>query len=84
MLIYKNRNTEIHYPENEEEVKRFGFGNLSTFSFFGNIPLLKIQKKIKVTCIKNKKQAAVRCSAACVVLINTQFSDPPHVSVARP
>ena len=27
---------EIHYPENEEEVKRFGFGNLSTFSFFGN------------------------------------------------
>ena len=37
MLIYKNRNTEIYYPENEEEVKRFGFGNLSTFSFFGNI-----------------------------------------------
>ena len=40
MLIYKNRNTEIHYPENEEEVKRFGFGNLSTFSFFGNTLLV--------------------------------------------
>ena len=40
MLVYKNRNTEIHYPENEEEVKRFGFGNLSTFSFFGNTLLV--------------------------------------------
>ena len=36
MLVYKNRNIEIHYPENEEEVKRLGFGYLSTFSFFGN------------------------------------------------
>ena len=36
MLIYKYRSIEIHYPENEEEVKRLGFGYLSTFSFFGN------------------------------------------------
>lgn len=36
MLIYQVNHIAIHYPENEEETKRLGFGYLSTFSFFGN------------------------------------------------
>ena len=36
MRINRILNIEIHYPENDEEVKRLGFGYLSTFSFFGN------------------------------------------------
>jgi TPR repeat protein len=38
--INKIQNIEIHYPENNEEVKRLGFGYLSTFSFFGNTLLV--------------------------------------------
>lgn len=37
MLIYQVNHIAIHYPENEEETKRLGFGYRSTFSFFGNI-----------------------------------------------
>lgn len=40
MRINRILNIEIYYPENVEEVKRFGFGNLSTFSFFGNTLLV--------------------------------------------
>lgn len=36
MLIYQVNHIAIHYPENEEETKRLGFGYRSTFSFFGN------------------------------------------------
>ena len=36
MRINRILNIEIHSPESEEEVKKLGFGYLSTFSFFGN------------------------------------------------